>query len=292
MSGDSKKMIAFSYLGSKFSIVDKIEPLFPEHIHFIDVFMGSMAVTLNKKRSQIETVNDINGDVVNFFRVLRERPYELYTQLFLTPISREEFNNSWEMENITEMERARRFYVRIRQSFYSMGAQKQSKGWHLVKTQSRSNMAETISKWRNSIDKLFPVIDRLTSVQIENRHFRDLIPVLDFKDAFFYEDPPYPLEVRKSSNDYKFEFTDQDHEELAEINHSCKGKVMISSYDGPMMQSLYKDWYFIKLPVKLNNIRKSPVQECVWMNYDPNQINGRLSIFDLYSRQNETVSII
>lgn len=83
--------------------------------------MGSLAVSLNKQASQIDTANDINGDVVNFFKVLREKPEELISSLLLTPIAREEFNASWHMDGCSELEKARKFYVRIRQSFCGMG---------------------------------------------------------------------------------------------------------------------------------------------------------------------------
>lgn len=280
MSGNTSKIIAFNYTGGKFTITDKLEKFFPEHIHFIDVFSGSGVVTFNKRPSKIETINDINGDIVNFFRVLRDNPYELYTLLYLTPTSRDEFDQSWNMEGCSDLERARRFYVRVRQSYFSMGAQNKNKGWHMVKTQSRSNMAETISKWKNAIQKLWPVIDRLTSIQIENRDFRELIQVLDFDGAFFYCDPPYPKEVRASYNDYRYELSDKDHYDLAEILHHIKGKAMISGYNGPIMERLYGDWFFQGFSIKQNNIRKKPVRECIWMNYDPSKINGKQTIFD------------
>lgn len=272
MSGNSKKLIAFNYFGGKFTIADKLQHFFPKHIHFVDVFMGSLAVSLNKQPSKIDTANDINGDVVNFFKVLRENPEELISSLLLTPIAREEFNASWDMDGCSELEKARKFYVRIRQSFCGMGAQRKNKGWHMVKTKSRANLGETISKWHGGIEKLYPVIDRLTHIQIENKDFRTLIPSLDFKDAFFYCDPPYPRDVRSSYNDYKFEFSKKDHEELAELLKNIKGLAMVSGYDGPTMKKLYGDWYIHKFPVKYNNIRSSQVQECIWMNYDPSQI--------------------
>ena len=271
MSGNKGKLIAFNYFGGKFTLADKLYQFFPKHIHFIDVFCGSMAVTLNKPYSQIDTANDISGDVVNFFHVLREFPDELIGQLLLTPISREEFNNSWGTEGCSDIEKARRFYVRIRQSFCGMGAQRLNKGWHMVKTKSRTNLGETISKWHSGIEKLYPVISKLTHIQIENKDFRDLISTLDFAGAFFYCDPPYPKDVRGSFNDYKFEFSQQDHEELADILHSIKGKAMISSYDGPTMQRLYGDWRIFRFPIKFNNIRSTQVQECIWMNYDYEQ---------------------
>lgn len=270
MSGNSSKLIAMNYMGSKFTWVDWLLPYFPRHIHFIDVAGGSLAVTLNKPFSRIDTANDINGEVVNFFRVLREQPDELITLLALTPIAREEYDKSWDMTGAnTDLERARRFYVRSRQSFYGMGVQKRSKGWHMVKTSSRSNRAETVSKWHNALAKLYPVADKLRNIQIENDCFRTLIPKLDFAGAFFFTDFPYHEDCRASENDYTFEFTAKDHEEAAELLNNIKGKAMVSTYVSETMAKLYKGWHFVKFPSKKNNIRKTDVQECIYMNYDP-----------------------
>ena len=279
MSGNVKKLIAINYFGGKFTWVDWLLKYFPEHIHFIDVFCGSMAVTLNKRYSQIDTANDINSEVINFFKVLRDQPNQLLTLLSLTPVSREEYNLSWDVVDVDEVERARRFYVRVRQSFYGLGIQKKNKGWHCVKTISRSNFGETVSKWHNAIEKLSPVIDKLTHIQIENKCFRDLIPVMDFKGAFFYCDPPYPEECRKSKNDYKHDFKDSDHRDLAQILNSIEGKAMISSYDCDLMQELYGNWYQIDFPVKKNNIRSGEVKESIWMNYDPMILHGQTKMF-------------
>lgn len=279
MSGNKNKLIAFNYFGGKFSLTEKLENLFPKHLHFIEVFGGSASLTLNKRPSRIETLNDVNDNVVNLFKVLRENPDKLISLLKLTPVARKEFNNSWDMSDCDEIEKARKFYVRIRQSFCGMGAQSKNKGWHMVKTKSNSNKGETISKWQNAIDKLGPVVHRLLDVQIENRCFRELIPSLDFENAFFYCDPPYHKEARCSFNDYAFEFRNKDHEDLSEILHAVKGKVMISGYDCPSMQKLYKGWKMVKFPIKFNNIRSSQVQECVWMNYDPMVESNQLPLF-------------
>jgi len=113
MSGDRKKLIAINYFGSKFSLVNQLIPYFPEHNHFVDLFCGSLSVTLNKPISKIETANDINGEIINFFKVLRESPDRLIELLKLTPISRKEFNESWD-RNCDNTERARRFFIRSR----------------------------------------------------------------------------------------------------------------------------------------------------------------------------------
>ncbi|HTF80097.1 MAG TPA: DNA adenine methylase, partial [Cytophagales bacterium] len=168
MSGNSSKLIAFNYFGGKFSWVEQLIKHFPEHEHFVDMFCGSLAVTLNKPYSNIDTANDINSEVINFFRVLRNRPEELTTLLRLTPVSREEYNYAWQCyEDVDELEKARMFYVRVRQSFYGLGIQRRNKGWHMSSVHSNTRFGETVSKWHNAIDSLHDIIDRLTHVQLE-----------------------------------------------------------------------------------------------------------------------------
>lgn len=277
MSHDSSKLIAFNYFGGKFTWVDWLYKYFPPHIHFLDVFGGSMAVSLNKPLSKINTYNDVNGEVVNFFRVLRDQPEELITKLMMTPISRREYNECWGAVD-DPVEWARRFYLRARQSFYGLGGQRQNKGWHAAKEKTEAYLGETVSRWWNAIPKLIEIVERLMSMQIEDKCFRELIPAMDFPEAFFYLDPPYPEESRASKNDYRFDFTQNDHIDLATVAKQCKGMVMISSYDCGLMRELYGDWEMVKFPAKRNNIRSGMVQECIWMNYESN--DQQLTLFN------------
>jgi DNA adenine methylase len=272
MSGNRKKLIAFNYFGGKFTYVDEIVSYFPSHQHFVDVFCGSMAVTLNKPYSQVDTANDIHQEVINFFRILRNKPVELLTLLKLTPVSRDEFNSCFDTsEAIDELERARRFYVRMQQCFFNLGLGSGNKGWHFVTKGSEALHGETVSKWHNAIRKMGPIIDKLTHIQIDNKDFRILMPQVDGPDTLLYQDPPYPEESRASKNDYQFEFTNNDHIDLADLNKKALSKVMISSYDCALMNELYPPhlWKKIKLKQKMNNIRASKVQECIWVNYEP-----------------------
>lgn len=278
MSHDSKKLIAFNYFGGKFTYCDQLYPLFPDHSHFIDVFAGSMAVILNKPFSKIDTANDINSQVVNFFKVLRDHPKELIDLLMLTPVSREEYNNAWVVfQEDSELEKARKFYIRARQSFYGLGVQRKNKGWHAVKMSSRSQFGETVNKWLNSIPKLMQVAERLMHIQLENKCYTDLIPDMDFSNAFFYLDPPYHPDSRASVNDYKYDFTHDDHVSLNRLVSNVKGYIMMSTYDTPAMRELYKGWYWHSFPPKRNNFRNKVVTECVVLNYQP--LNKTLTLF-------------
>ena len=270
MSGNKNKIIAFNYFGGKFTWLEYLYANFPtDFTHLVDVFAGSMCVSLNYKGNVIKTANEINEDITNFFFVLRDHEDELTRLLLLTPCSETEYNNSW-VKCEDKIELARRFYVRIRQSFFGLGAQRKNKGWHMAKSHVNASGGETVSRWNKAIEKLHDVAEVIRSeFQIMNSNYAECIDRIDNPNAFFYCDPPYPLECRKSSNDYKFEFSDDQHRELAMKLHNIEGKAMISGYDCPLMQELYGDWHKVLFPVKKNNIRSGYVQEVVWCNYKP-----------------------
>ncbi len=268
MSGNKSKIIAFNYFGGKFSWIEHLYENFPaEFIHLVDVFGGSLSVTLNYDGNVIKTANEINSNITNFFQVLRDHEGELMRLLELTPCSKEEYNRCWETHP-DKIEAARRFYVRLRQSFFSLGASRKNKGWHMAKTQVNCAGGETVSKWNNSLPKLYAVAREIRkNIQITNLDFLDCIDKVDFTGAFFYCDPPYPYETRASKNDYAYEFTTEQHYQLAEKLHAIKGKAMISSYNSDLYEKLYCDWTKIELPIKNNNIRSGKVQEVIWFNY-------------------------
>ncbi|UOX32397.1 DNA adenine methylase [Flavobacterium sediminilitoris] len=272
MSGNTKKTIAFNYFGGKFTWLDHLYQNFPDDFtHLIDLFGGSFSVSLNYKGKVVKTANELNEDITNFFEVLRNNESDLIRLLLLTPCSNLEYNNCWKTSS-DKIEQARRFYVRVRQSFFGLGAQHKNKGWHMAKTQVNANGGETVSKWNNAIEKLHDVAEVIRSnFQITNFDFLECIDKIDFDKAFFYCDPPYPKETRASFNDYKFEFSTEKHIELANKLHKIKGLAMVSSYNSKLYNDLYKDWYKIEFPIKCNNIRSGIVQEVIWTNYKPNK---------------------
>lgn len=279
MSGNKNKLIAFNYFGGKFTWLKHLYANFPEGFtHLVDLFAGSLCVSLNYPGKVIKTANEINGEVTNFFCQLRDHEEELVRALQLTPYSELEYSRCWNRnDDSSDLERARRFYVRVRQSFFGLGGQRKNKGWYCA-VQHR-NMP---SMWSNSIDKLQTVAEEIRrNIQITNGTYADCIDKLDFPEAFFYADPPYPLECRGSHDkgrDYTFDFTDDEHRRLAQRLHRIEGKAMVSGYDCPLMKELYGDWRIVRFPIKRNYIRSNIVngsgtimQECVWMNYEAEQ---------------------
>ena len=147
-----RKLIAFGWYGGKFSHLKWLLPLLPKCHHYCEPFAGSAAVLLNREPSPIETYNDLDGEVCNFFRVLREQRDKLVEAIALTPFSREEFSVACELDpGQGSLERARRFYVRARQVRTGL-AQTASVGrWANCKGTSRAGMSGVISRWLGGV---------------------------------------------------------------------------------------------------------------------------------------------
>ena len=160
--------------------------------HFCDVFGGSAAVLLNVGPYPVETYNDIDSELVNFFGILRDQDKELIRAIGLTPFSREELARACEPAmNLSQVERARRFYIRARQTRTGL-AQTSSEGrWaHCVLT-SRAGMSGSVSRWLGSVDGLANIAVRLQRVQLENAPAIEVLQRYDTPETLFYIDPPY-----------------------------------------------------------------------------------------------------
>jgi DNA adenine methylase len=264
-----RRRIAFGWYGGKFSHLDWLLPLLPAAHHYCEPFAGSGAVLLNRTPARVETYNDVDGDVVNFFRTLRRQPMELARNIALTPFSREEFHEAIfdEPEALDELERARRFYIRARQARTGL-AQTASLGrWANCKNTSRAGMSGVISRWLGGVEALPEIGSRLLRVQIENRPALDVIRLYDSPTTLFYCDPPYLHDTRGDRSAYGFEMDEIDHVELSTALHGCQAKVAISGYRNDLMDKLYAEWRrFDAQPKQCHSIKKIR-QECVWMNY-------------------------
>jgi len=268
-----RKVIAFGWYGGKYSHLDWLLPQLPDCFHYCEPFAGSGAVLLNRKPSSVETYNDIDGEVVNFFRVLREEKEALIEKVALTPFSREEFSLACELNpNITNLERARRFYVRARQVRTGL-AQTASVGrWANCKNTSRAGMSGVVSRWLGGIEQLDVIAERLLRVQIENRPAINVIQLYDSKKTLFYCDPPYIHSTRGDTKSYRFEMNNYDHEALAETLNNVNGLVALSNYDCELMDKLYpsKKWNKVYAPQKTIHSTKDIRQEVLWVNYNIN----------------------
>jgi DNA adenine methylase len=266
------KLLPFRWYGGKYSHLDWLLPLLPQTEQYIEPFGGSAAVLLNREPSPVETFNDLDSDVTNFFKVLRDDKEELLEKIALSPFSREEFAEAIEKkenDDLTDIEQARLFFVRAGQVRSGLAQEATPGRWAYCKTTSRRDMSGAVSRWHGRLEQLEDVADRLRRVQIENRPAIEVIERHDDEDALFYCDPPYPHEARGDSNAYHFEMDDEEHRELAEALHDCEGKVALSSYKCDLNEELYGDWTRIDAEEKTMHTTKDKRQESLWVNYEP-----------------------
>jgi len=234
-------------------------------------------VLLNRTPSTVETLNDLDGDIVNFFRVLRDSPEELVELLSMTPYSREEFALSLRKEDgISDLERARRFFVRVKQSRNASAQSTGTGSWSFNVLPNNGTYSIKIGAWINGKAGLIDVANRLMRVQIENEDAIKVISKYDSPHTLFYCDPPYPASSRVDTGSYgDYEVSDEYHERLASALHGIVGKAAVSGYECDIMNDLYGDWNATRapaLPIASSNTPTADVQalrtEVLWTNYD------------------------
>lgn len=258
----TKPLVAFGWFGGKVYQLNFILPNLPRCLHYCEPFGGAATVLLNRERSTIETYNDLDGNLVNLFKVIRDRPDDLQEKLALTLYSREEYDRAAEPCD-DELERARRFYVRIKQVF---GNKVTEDSWSHAVTKDRG----AVTGWANKIDLIPDISSRLRHVQIEHDNAVKVIARYDSPDTLFYCDPPYTYDLTKNPirRDYESHYSAADAAALAEWLHTIKGLVAISGYAG-FYDKLYFDWRKLEnklMPSRISNTATMR-QEILWCNY-------------------------
>lgn len=256
------------YHGGKFRLAPWIIERIVPHRAYVEVFGGAAGVLIRKTRSKIEVYNDLDSQVVNFFRVLRDMDHraELLRLVDLTPFSREEFEASYE-PSADPVEAARRFVVRC---FLGHGTcsmdPRDSNGFRSCDIRAGKSYAR---EWSGVPAAIAVAANRMTGVTIENLDWRKLIPKFDSPDTFFFVDPPYLAETRSAGGKgYVHELSTECHRNLAWMLKKVKGKVAISGYPSTLYEDLYGDWRSDTKHTTANGQRGSvPRVERLWMNY-------------------------
>jgi DNA adenine methylase len=268
---------AFSYYGGKSRLAPWIVSLMPQHRVYLEPFAGSAAVLLAKPRSAHEILNDVDGDVVRFHRVLRDQPDELEAACALTPYARDEFelcHPDGRTEDLGDVELARRWWARSAMSFASTGTAATGFSTSIIRG---ANNARSMA---NRVGRFAEVTARLQGVVIEHRNALEVLERYASPDAVAYLDPPYAAEARTSfrdgrrpGGDYAHEFhTEDDHRALAAAAHAFPGTVLISGYPSDLYdQELYADWCRLDRQIvrRASNGRSGvnpKVTEVVWTN--------------------------
>lgn len=264
----------FTYFGGKTAIAERIADLLPQHEHYVEPFAGSLAVLLAKRPTPMETVNDLNGDLVNFWRVLRDRPDDLERACALTPHSRAERDAAQADgalgPGVGELERARRVWVNLTQG--RGGHLGRRTGWrHYQDPRGGSSMPAYLNQY---VSRMPDVIQRLLLVSLECRPALEVITRYgQHAGCLIYADPPYLASLRTLNKgrcrgpDYQHEFrTDEDHAALAEILRAARAAVVLSGYDSPLYAHLYSDWFRVELTAAAGNGVDQRRTEVLWSN--------------------------
>lgn len=245
--------------GGKWNLADWIISHLPRHRVYVEPFGGAASVLLKKPRSYAEVYNDLDGEVVNLFRVARDRGEELRRALELTPFARDEFAESYH-ETTDPLEQARRTVARAFMGFGS-NAHNKATGFRANSNRSGTTPAQD---WRNYPGAFGDVIERLRGVVIENREAAAVMAAHDGDETVHYVDPPYVAATRDKGGDYRHEMTDADHEELADTLHTLRGPVVLSGYRSSLYDALYEDWRRVERHAHADGARERV--ECLWLS--------------------------
>lgn len=256
------KRPALHYYGGKWKLAPWIISHFPPHTNYIEPCGGAASVLLQKPRSPLETYNDLDGNVVNFFRVLRDRPDELIRKIRLTPWARDEYIEHYKM-NGDSLEKARLFWVGCTLAISNMAFT--SSGVRMTKTEDgMSGVPDVLVNIDNT--HLEEIASRLKGVQIENKSYGEIVQMYDHPNNLFFFDPPYVQSERSSPNTYAIEWTDDDHTEAADILRQAAGYVVVSGYACSLYTELYENhgWQRVDKEAQTNSGGKRI--ESLWLS--------------------------
>ena len=261
MAGQTLKP-PFSYYGGKTTLAPRIAELLPPHQHYVEPFAGSLAVLLAKEPSTMETVNDLDGDLVTFWRVLRDQPEELERACLLTPYSRTEYEHaSKPLGELDDFERARLVFVRLTQGrSHSM----KPTGWkYPIQPVGRQHR---VSEVRSKASRITGIAARMEHVIVESRDALEMVDAYGQESSVcIYADPPYLGSTRASN--YRIEMLEDDlHLKLADALRKCRASVVLSGYASPLYEELYEGWhrYELKAPTRLSGT--AAPNEILWSN--------------------------
>lgn len=279
-SGGGEVKPPLTYYGGKTTLAPVIAALLPEHTHYVEPYGGSLAVLLAKAPSQHETVNDLDGDLVTFWRICRERLDELERVCLLTPHARAEHQAAYrENDDPDELERARRVWVQLTQG--RAGLRKKT-GWRHYERGAASTVSMT-TYLDGYIGRMPPASARLRDVSLESMPALDLIAKYGrHDDTLLFVDPPYLGTTRSGSswNGYLHEMRDeQQHRELAEALQQCAASVVLCGYPSDLYdRDLYAGW-------DRHTIAASTGQGGTWANrtevlWSNRSLGQQMSLFD------------
>lgn len=257
------------YPGSKWRIAKEIVDLIPEHRSYIEPYFGSGAILFSKNKSNIETINDLDDDIINLFYIIQTNPKKLMYLIRTTPYGRNVYERAYLIPK-DDYEKALFFLIRCWQG-YGFRTTGKKVGWK--KDVTGREKSYTLTSWNDLPEVIRITAERLKNVQIESRPALEVIEHFNYENVFMYIDPPYLLSTR-TGKQYKHEMNDSDHKELLKTIKKSKAKIMISGYENDLYSVELKNWNKEVLFSNDNSGKRR--KEIVWMNYLPQP-----SLFDI-----------
>ena len=253
------------YPGSKWGLAKWIISYFPEHHSYLEPFFGSGAVLFNKPRSNIETINDLDGNVVNLFEWIRDDPEKLAHEIYFTPYARVVYEDAFVSVPEDSLQQAVNFYICLNMG-HGFRTNGEKVGWkNDVQGRERAYAAKD---WCELPEKIIQAAERLRGVQIEHRPAVDVIRRFNSQKVLIYADPPYVLGTRHGKQ-YRCEMDDKDHEDLLDVLLDHKGPVLLSGYDNALYSDRLRGWHREEA-VSYSQIA-SRKTEVLWMNFEPEE---------------------
>jgi len=260
---------AFRYHGAKFRISGWVHQHLPAHRTYVEPFGGAAGVLLTKARSYAEVYNDLDGDVVNFFRVLQNiaQRESLIEACRLTPYARAEFDQAWE-PTTDPVVRARRLVVRARVGFCSADATKGKTGFRI---DSQRAYGTAQHHWLKFPDGLAAIADRFSGVLVENRPAIEVMRQHDTPQTLHYVDPPYVHSTRVmqagKAGYYKHEMAFEDHQVLLAALLALRGMVVVSGYRTELYDETLTGWQRVETKARISAGRGGATRtECLWIS--------------------------
>lgn len=256
------------YHGGKWRLAPWILSHVRPHRVYTEAFFGAGSIFFRKARATVEIINDLDGEIVNLFRVLRNpaNARELRRQLKLSPHSREEFEQAYITDG-DPIEQARRTLIKSHQGFGSSSIARRT-GYRIYSGCGR-NGKSTAAEWGEVETLIETWTQRLAGVYIENRPALSILKRHDHRDTLHYVDPPYVHATRSMIVDeyhhcYNHEMSDDDHRQLAACLRGLKGMVLLSGYQCPLYDELFGDWLRVDKETLADGAKKRT--ESLWLN--------------------------
>lgn len=262
----------FQQYGGKWEFGDWYASLLPRAQTLVITHFGAGSPLWHIDPYPVEVINDLDGGIVNFFRVCRDYPSKLARAIDLTPYSRREYELCSHTEGGDIVEQARRFAYVARASHGG----EWGRSWSRSKGHSRRGMSSSVSRYLHLPETTIEIADRIKTTQIECLDGTELILQYDREDAVFFIDPPYMPETRKGADVYAHEMSVDQHEEMLKVLKGTKGRWLLCGYANPMYSDMLSEFSRLERVVNCRSnvtsdgtVAKAPTRvETVWANYN------------------------